>query len=189
MPRLHFRNLDNQQLISATRELIHSAETLEVKIIYHLDEIRCRGLESSLGHHSMLRFAVEALDMTPDQAAKRMAAVTNCRRCPELLLLLEQGLISLSTINMVGPKLTEANKAILLNEIIGKSTREIRQLLASVDAAGQRHATPSMIELKLTLTAEVLERWEHAKALACGAEMATLEDALTRIVDDYLIAP
>jgi hypothetical protein len=35
-------------------------------------------------------------------AAKRLAALTNCRHWPELMVLLEKGAISLSTVNMQG---------------------------------------------------------------------------------------
>ena len=94
--------------------------------------------------------------MTPDQAAKRSAALTNCQHWPELLLLLENGKISLSAINLVGPKLTEANKDLLLTEIIGKSTREIQKVLATIDAQGQRRDVPAMIDVKLSVPAEVL---------------------------------
>ena len=186
MASVHFRDVSNEELINNTRALVRSATTLEVKLLYHLDEIRSRGIESCMGPRSPLQFAVQVLGMTPDQAAKRSAVVTNCRQWPELMLLLENNQISLTTINLVGPKLTAANKDLILNDIIGKSTREVRQLLAEVDASGIRRRQAALIDLKLALPAEVLERWEDAKALVCGVEMATMEDALTRIVDDYL---
>ena len=186
MASVHFGNVSNRDLINNTRELVRSATTLEVKLLYHFDEIRSRGIESCMGRRSPMQFAIEVLGMTPDQAAKRSAAVTNCRAWPELMLLLENNQISLTTINLVGPKLTSANKDLILNEIIGKSTREVRQLLAEVDAFGKRRRRPALIDVKLALPADVLERWEDAKALVCGVEMATMEDALTRIVDDYL---
>lgn len=186
MIRIHYHHLSHQELLENTRELVQSATSLEVKILYHLDEIRCRGLDGCLGHRSFIQFAVEGLGMTLDQAAKRSAAVTNCRRWPELMLLLEKGQISLTTINLVAPKLTNANKTILLNEILGKSTREVRQLLDEVDAQGQRRSMPALIDVKLQLPQQVMERWQEAKALVSGAKMVTLEDALIQIVDDYM---
>jgi 5-methylcytosine-specific restriction endonuclease McrA len=99
---------------------------------------------------------------------------------------LEKGAISLSTVNMVGPKLTEANKDLLLGELAGKSTRETRLLLASVDAEGRRREGARMVDLRLSLSEEVLARWEHARSLVAKAKMKPLEEALTEIVDDFL---
>jgi hypothetical protein len=139
-----------------------------------------------MGYGSTTRFAVEVLGMTPDQAAKRLAALTNCRHWPELMVLLEKGAISLSTVNMVGPKLTEANKGLLLGELAGKSTRETRLLLASVDAEGRRRERVRMVDLRLSLSEDVLARWEHARSLIAKAKMKPLEEALTEIVDNFL---
>jgi 5-methylcytosine-specific restriction endonuclease McrA len=87
---------------------------------------------------------------------------------------------------MVGPKLTEANKDLLLGELAGKSTRETRLLLASVDAEGRRRENARMVDLRLSLSEEVLARWEHARSLVAKAKMKPLEEALTEIVDEYL---
>jgi hypothetical protein len=184
--RIHFLDTSNADLLAETKSLVSSADDLEVKILYRLDEIRCRGLDSAMGYGSTTRFAVEVLGMTPDQAAKRLAALTNCRNWPELMVLLEKRAISLSTVNMVGPKLTEANKDLLLGELAGKSTRETRLLLASVDAEGRRREGARMVDLKLSLSEDVLARWEHARSLVAKAKMKPLEEALTEIVDDFL---
>jgi hypothetical protein len=184
--RIHFRDTSNADLLAETKSLVRSSDDLEVKILYRLDEIRCRGLDSAMGYGSTTRFAVEVLGMTPDQAAKRLAALTNCRQWPELMVLLEKGAISLSTVNMVGPKLTEANKDLLLGELAGKSTRETRLLLASVDGEGRRREGVRMVDLRLSLSEDVLARWEHARSLVAKAKMKPLEDALTEIVDDFL---
>jgi hypothetical protein len=184
--RIHFLETSNADLLAETKSLVRSSDDLEVKILYRLDEIRCRGLDSAMGYGSTTRFAVEVLGMTPDQAAKRLAALTNCRQWPELMVLLEKGAISLSTVNMVGPKLTEANKDLLLGELAGKSTRETRLLLASVDAEGRRREGARMVDLRLSLPEDVLARWEHARSLVAKAKMKPLEEALTEIVDDFL---
>jgi hypothetical protein len=184
--RIHFLDMSNADLLAETKSLVRSSDDLEVKILYRLDEIRCRGLDSAMGYGSTTRFAVEVLGMTPDQAAKRLAALTNCRQWPELMVLLEKGAISLSTVNMVGPKLTEANKDLLLGDLAGKSTRETRLLLASVDAEGRRREGARMVDLRLSLSEEVLARWEHARSLVAKAKMKPLEEALTEIVDDFL---
>jgi 5-methylcytosine-specific restriction endonuclease McrA len=184
--RIHFRDTSNADLLAETKSLVRSSDDLEVKILYRLDEIRCRGLDSAMGYGSTTRFAVEVLGMTPDQAAKRLAALTNCRQWPELMVLLEKGAISLSTVNMVGPRLTEANKDLLLGELAGRSTRETRLLLASVDGEGRRREGAQMVDLRLSLSEEVLARWEHARSLVAKAKMKPLEEALTEIVDDFL---
>jgi 5-methylcytosine-specific restriction endonuclease McrA len=184
--RIHFLETSNADLLAETKSLVRSSDDLEVKILYRLDEIRCRGLDSAMGYGSTTRFAVEVLGMTPDQAAKRLAALTNCRQWPELMVLLEKGAISLSTVNMVGPKLTEANKDLLLGELAGKSTRETRLLLASVDAEGRHREGARLVDLRLSLSEDVLARWEHARSLVAKAKMKPLEEALTEIVDDFL---
>jgi hypothetical protein len=184
--RIHFLDTSNADLLAETKSLVRSSDDLEVKILYRLDEIRCRGLDSAMGYGSTTRFAVDVLGMTPDQAAKRLAALTNCRQWPELMVLLEKGAISLSTVNMVGPKLTEANKDLLLGELAGKSTRDTRLLLASVDAEGRRREGARMVDLRLSLSEEVLARWEHARSLVAKAKMKPLEEALTEIVDEFL---
>src|SRR5687768_4809478 len=106
--RIHFLQLPNKELISQTKSLVRSATEIEVQILYRLDEICTRKIPVDMGFGSLNEFCVAVLGMTKDQAAKRMAALTNTRAWPELLYMLETDAISLTVANMVGPKLTQA---------------------------------------------------------------------------------
>jgi len=79
----------------------------------------------------MFVFCTRTLRLSEQAAYSRITAARTARRFPDILVRLADGTLSLSSVGLLAPHLTEETAEAMLEAAAGKSTREVERLMAS----------------------------------------------------------
>src|SRR3974390_3452777 len=112
-------HLSDARLLESLRGLCCQGRALLARLLAHLVEVEERRLHLEAACPSMLQFCVRGLGMSEDEACRRIQAARLTRRFPDLLVRIERGELTLSTMALLEDALTEAN----YEELDRKSTR------------------------------------------------------------------
>jgi len=124
-------HLPDVQLIESLHAVIRTKRRALAELIAHLGEVEERRLHLLAAHSSMFDYCVSRLNMSEDEACRRIELARLARRFPALFSLLATGEISLSVALLLKPMLTPNNHVELLNAARGVSMRQTRELLAA----------------------------------------------------------
>jgi len=120
---------------AAVREGMKSCRARErsatAALVAHIAEAEGRRLYLEDACDSMATYCTRELGFSDDEAYKRIHAGRAATRFPEIFAMLEDGRLHLTGVNLLAPKLTEANAEDLLALASEKSVFEIRELLAA----------------------------------------------------------
>jgi hypothetical protein len=94
-------------------------------------EFDVRGLYRDAGYSSMHVYCTDALQMSEAETYARIHAARLSRRFPGLLTHLRQGTLTLTTLQILGPKLDDGNCSELLEASAGLSKRKLEEMLAA----------------------------------------------------------
>src|SRR4051812_3410788 len=122
----------DQELIARLRHLVRADRTLSARLLVHLGEVDARGLYRQDAYPSMFAYCVEELRMSEAEAYLRIQAARLGRQFPLIVQLFANGSLHLTAIKLLGPHLTAANHAQLLERASGKNKREIELIVAAV---------------------------------------------------------
>src|SRR4051794_22052797 len=100
-------------------------------LVAHIAEAEARKLYLADACDSMLAYCTRELGFSDDEAYKRIHAGRAAMRFPEIFAMLEDGRLHLTGVNLLAPKLTEANADELLALASGRTKLEIQQLIAT----------------------------------------------------------
>jgi hypothetical protein len=116
------------------RMVVLSDRTREdtVELIAHLIQVARRGLHRSQGSGTLFGYLTRVLRFSGAAAWNRIQAARAVRRFPEILDLLADGTINLTTIRLLGPRLSKDNWRSLMAEAAGKGTRDIKKIVARI---------------------------------------------------------
>lgn len=130
---MDYRSLSNSSLLARLRELAVRDRAGVSDFVACLAEADRRA-EAILGegYPSLFEFCVRDLKLAESTAYQRVRAARLARARPEILSLLADGAINLSTLCLIAPLLEE--RPGLLTEIVGKRKREVEDLVASFGA-------------------------------------------------------
>src|SRR5262245_29734192 len=126
------RTLDDAELMSRLGSLVAEECALTARLLVHLGEVDARGLYREQAFASMFEYAIEALHMSENEAYLRIRAARLGRQFPRILAMLEANELHLTAIKLLGPHLTEANHAEVLDRARGKSRSEVEALVAEL---------------------------------------------------------
>jgi 5-methylcytosine-specific restriction endonuclease McrA len=96
----------------------------------YIAEVDSRRLHAPAGYPSMYAYLVGHWHMSEDSAYKRIRAARAARDCPEILDLVADGRLNLSSVVALAPRLTRENAGELLRAAVHKTRAEIEMLLA-----------------------------------------------------------
>jgi hypothetical protein len=127
-------------LINASRssdeEVLGRMETLSgkgredtVELIANLIQVARRGLHRSQGPGKLFGYLTRVLRFSDNAAWNRIQAARAVRRFPEILDLLADGTINMTTVRLLNPHLTGDNWRSLMAEAAGKGTREVKKIV------------------------------------------------------------
>jgi hypothetical protein len=122
--------LDDQALLAELPRLARSERAATVALVARLAELEARGLYIAAGYSSLFSYCTTALRLSENEAFFRINAARAVRRFPELLDRLADGSLSLTTLKLVAPHLSEDDKQ-LLDAAAGKSRRQVEELVAA----------------------------------------------------------
>ena len=122
--------LSDELLITGLKRLAGSQRAITVQLILHLAEFDARRLHLGLGYPSLFVYCREVLLLSEQAAYHRIMAARAVKRYPVIAGMLVDGSLNLSTLRILAPHLSNANHAELVAAALGKSKREVEELVA-----------------------------------------------------------
>jgi hypothetical protein len=101
-------DLSDAQLLDGLRTLCGQGRVVLARLLAHLIEVEQRRLHLEAACHLMFQFCVRTLGMSEDEACRRIHAARLASRFPDLLLRIERGELTLTTVALLDDSLTEA---------------------------------------------------------------------------------
>jgi hypothetical protein len=141
-------DLSDAQLLDSLHSLCGQDRAVLARVLAHLVEVEERRLHLEAACPSMFQFCVRRLGLSEDEACRRIHAARLARRFPDLLVRIERGELTLSTIALLHDALTESNYDDLVESAAGKTKGEVQALLA------KRSPVPDVPEAITTIPAQ-----------------------------------
>ena len=123
-------DLSDAQLLESLKTLCCQGRVVLARLLAHLVEVDERRLHLEAACPSLYQFCVRKLGMSEDEACRRIHAARLARRFPDLLVRIERGELTLSTVALLHDALTEATYEELVEAAAGKTKAEVQALLA-----------------------------------------------------------
>lgn len=140
------QGMSDDALIAETARVAEVERRSTAELLALLIEVERRRLHLTLGHSSLFAFCMRALHFSEQAAYSRITAARAARRFPMLLDLLAGGALTLSSVGLLAPHLTDENVEPLLDAARHKSTRDVERLIACLhpqpDIPASVRATP-----------------------------------------------
>lgn len=127
-----FVHLSDQELANELFRLAATERRATVDLIASLGEFDRRRLFLPAGFSSLFTYCTHHLCLGEGAAYRRIEAARTCRRFPAALGLLADGAITLTTLALLAPHLTDANHLDVLTRAIRKSKRDVEILVADL---------------------------------------------------------
>ena len=122
--------LSDAELIATISQLAQTERGVTTSLIAHLVEFDVRDLYLKEGSPSLFAYCYEVLHLSEHEAYNRIEAARASRRFPVILDRLAEGSVSLTTVRLLAPRLTDENHLELLSAAAHLRKREVEQLLA-----------------------------------------------------------
>ena len=169
----------NPNVIESLRGLIDAAKILHaeernisllsVRLVGMLEEVNGPG-RCWLSREGFAWY----IGLTPNTYWKRAQAWRVLRRFPEISEMVEKGETCVSHVAMLSAKITTSNAQVLIEGLKNKSTRELRDFVATVNADGSvKPAAESMVEIKLRLSLADAKLIERAREVLAHSGLKT----------------
>src|SRR3954465_7385116 len=122
--------LSDSELTATLLALARAERAATLLLIVHLAEFDARRLYLGAAFSSMFTYFRSVLRLSEHEAYHRIRAARTARRFPVILGMLDEGSLNLTTVRLLSPHLTDANKEELLAAAAGKGRRDMEALLA-----------------------------------------------------------
>ncbi len=120
-----------ESCVFETKALLEQQLTLDVRVIENLRWMHQEKAYLAYGSPSFHRFCVDVLGMSDDSAWRRIHAAKLVEQFPEVVKpLIEKGEVHLTGLALLDRVITPANGKRLIEEAAGKSTTEIKAIVA-----------------------------------------------------------
>jgi hypothetical protein len=124
------RRLSDTELVARVKDLAARERGAMVLLVAHLAELDTRDVHLRAGHGSLFAYCREVLALSEQEAYNRIAVARTARRFPVVLEMLEVGAVSLTTVKLLGPRLTSENHLSALESARGKSKLQVEEIAA-----------------------------------------------------------
>jgi len=125
--------LSDHDLLTRLLALAGKEREATVELIAHLAALESRpSVYAAKGYGSLFAYCVEVLRLSEDATCNRIAAARACRRFPAMFAALAAGEVSLTSVRMLSPHLTDENWQAVLARAGGRSRGEIEALVAEL---------------------------------------------------------
>src|SRR4051794_32859349 len=165
--------LSDAQLLDSLKTVCAQGRSLLARLLAHLGEVEERRLHLEAAFPSMLDFCMGRLGMSEGEACRRITAARAARRFPDLLIRIERGEVTLSTIVLVHKHLDEASYDETMSAVAGKTKLQVLEILA------RRAPKPDVQDRIVPLTSEPLMATPMSTPVAQMTPLAEARYALT----------
>jgi hypothetical protein len=124
-------DLSDDQLLSNLKALATDERHATARLIAALGELDRRELFLGQGCTSLFTYCTQVLHLSEHAAYNRIAAARAARRFPEILTLLADGAVTLTTVYLLAPLLNSNNHHELLVVASHKGKRDVEHLVAA----------------------------------------------------------
>src|SRR5262245_14530252 len=200
-------DLSAHDLMEQLRQSLSGERTAVADFLVALAELDRRRLYVELGWSSAWDFCCRALGLSETATHYRLAAARQIQQQPELVDQIRSGRLCITTLAKLSRVLTDDNRAALVAEAAGKSTRQVEQMVARHDpkpvpadavrrteglVAPKVHTqvlTETLLRKHLTVDAEFEQLLAQARdalshSMPGASEVEILKEGLRRIVRD-----
>jgi len=142
--------LSDHDLLTRIAALAGKERAASAELVAHLAALDARpSVYAAQGHGSLFGYCTQVLRLSEDAACNRIDAARVARRFPMVLDLLASGALSLATVRLLRPHLTEGNHLAVLTRASGRSRQDVLELIAEL--APRPDVAPSVRKLPTTL--------------------------------------
>ncbi len=124
------QHLPDRQLLSRMILVARNERAATIDAVLHLAEIDRRRLYLTLAFSSLFDYCTRHLEYSSSAAGRRIQAARCIRRCPDVLAALRRSEVTLHTVALIAPVITDANRRELLRRVRGKTQREVEAIVA-----------------------------------------------------------
>jgi 5-methylcytosine-specific restriction endonuclease McrA len=124
--------MTDDALVAETKRLAALERRSTAELLSILIEFERRALHLTLGYSSLFAYCTRALLLSEQAAYSRITAARLAKRYPEILQHLAEGTLTLSSVGILAPHLTDDNAAPMLEGARCKSTRDVERLIAAL---------------------------------------------------------
>ena len=124
-------HVTDAELLAGLERLVARSNQVTAELLAHIAEVDARRLYLPLACNSMFSYCLRVLRLSEDATAKRIHAARAARQYPLIFALIASGQVHLAAVTLLAPHLTEDNHRDLLAAAVGRSKREITELLAA----------------------------------------------------------
>ena len=147
--------LSDHDLLGRIVALAGNERETSAELVAHLAALDVRpSLYAAQGCGSLFGYCTQVLRLSEDAACNRIDAARAARRFPMVLDLLASGALSLTTVRMLRPHLTEENHDSVLAKASGRSRQDVLELIAELaprpDVPSSIRKVPSAAPLAAT---------------------------------------
>ena len=179
--------LGNSELLAGLSQLVRQNNVLTGQLLAHLVELDERKLHLELGFSSLFAYCEETLAMSEGSAGRRITAARVCRRFPEAFERVARGELHLCALCALAPHLNEDNAADLFGACMGKTRRQIEQLLAArfprPDVCEQIRRLPALGQTRVETVPQPLPPPRVLDAREAFGDASSIEGPSSRAAD------
>ena len=124
----NLKRLNNDQLLSQTKNLVQKERQINIQVLQHLQEIQSRKLYLKRGFSSLFEYAVKELGYSESSAYRRIKAMKLCKELPETKLQMAKGELNLCTASKLQTVFEKQEKQIK-NKAIQQQAMTTKMLL------------------------------------------------------------
>jgi 5-methylcytosine-specific restriction endonuclease McrA len=122
--------LNNDDLVLGLDLAMRAERSMTIRVLHFLNEMERRSLHLDLGYSSLFDYCIRKLKYSRAAACRRIQAARCTRRYPDIQEMLEERELSLSTISLIEPFLTNENFASVIERVRGRSHRDVEKVVA-----------------------------------------------------------
>jgi hypothetical protein len=184
------KSLSDDRLLASLTVAITRSRCATAEVVAHIAEVDARRLYAREACSSMFVYCVERLLMSEHEAYLRINVARATREHPVLLAMVADGRMNLSGVCELAKHLTVANRDDVLARAVGKTKRQIQELVAALapkpDVPDRIRKLPSpaksgALELGLDRVANQVRASVPVAAAAPGSKVAPLAPARYKV--------
>jgi hypothetical protein len=149
---LQLKSISDDELLERLSKLLSQSRRVEAELVAHIGEVDERRIYAKKAASSMFSYCVETMNLSESEAYLRITVARASRKHPVLLDMLADGRLHLTGIAKLAQHLTDENRDGVLARAVGKTKRQIDELVAELapkpDVAATMRKLPKKREKK-----------------------------------------